>query len=209
MADLFLISTGAENFVIDKTYADVALSIEVMPINLRLNWYKAGYLKILLPFEGQWLPISTKPILLTWRQIVEIPYQEYRLLFTPENWLESPNFIVKPYAIKYNPMSIGYPSSVPSTASAGTATTIPAATVSTTIAAFNASRTLGGLIVNKSNKRLWIRFDALTATTAFPSIDIPANGGSIDIPDGYIGQITGIWEAAATGAVTLIEYIAV
>ena len=207
MADLFLIPTGAENFVIDKTYADVALSIEVMPVNLRLNWYKAGYLKILLPFEQQWLPISTKPILLTWRQIVEIPYQEYRLLFTPENWLESPNFIVKPYPIKYNPMSIGYPSPVPSTSSAGATTTIPAASVSTTIAASNANRTLGGLIVNKANKRLWIRFDAIAATTAFPCIDIPANGGSIDIPDGYIGQITGIWEGTPTGAATLIEYL--
>lgn len=104
-------------------------------------------------------------------------------------------------------MAISYPSSVPSTASSGTATTIPAATVSTVISLSNPSRTLGGLIVNKGNKRLWIRFDGLTATTAFPSIDIPANGGSIDIPNGYIGQVTGIWESGATGAATLIEYI--
>jgi hypothetical protein len=103
-------------------------------------------------------------------------------------------------------MSISYPSSVASTATVGTTVSIAASTTSATIAAANPARLLGGLIVNKGNKKLWVRFDTLPASAAFPSIDVPASGGSIDIPDGYIGAITGIWETGATGAATVIEF---
>jgi hypothetical protein len=105
-------------------------------------------------------------------------------------------------------VSISYPSSVPLTATSGAVTTVNAATTSTTIAVASPNRTLGGIIVNKGSKRLWIRFDSLAATTASPCIDVPANGGSIDIPDGYVGAVTGIWEAGATGAATVIEFSA-
>jgi hypothetical protein len=206
VADLFLIPTGAENYLIDKTYADVALSIEIAPVNLRLNWYKAGYLKILLPFEGQWLPISTKPILLTWRQIVEIPYEEYRLLFTPENWLESPNFIVKSYAIKYNPMAISNP--VPSRPLVGgdVVTPIVASITNTVLLPANPNRAPEGLIVNNANRNLWIVFSITPATAAAPSIKVPANGGAIDIPGSYTGAVSGIWEAGATGTAVTHEF---
>jgi hypothetical protein len=206
VADLFLIPTGAENFVIDKTYADVALSIEIMPVNLRLNWYKAGYLKILLPFEGQWLPISTKPILLTWRQIVEIPYAEYRLLFTPENWLESPNFIVKSYAIKYNPMAISNPAQSLAVVGGDVVTVTVASVTSVVLLAANPNRAPEGLIVNNSNKNLWIVFSTLAASAAPPAIKVPGNGGAIDIPGSYTGAITGIWEAGATGSAVMHEF---
>jgi hypothetical protein len=206
VADLFLIPTGVENFVIDKTYADVALSIEIVPVNLRLNWYKAGYLKILLPVEGQWLPISTKPILLTWRQIVEIPYQEYRLLFTPENWLESPNFIVKSYPIKYNPMAISNPVQTPPVVGGDVVTPIVASTTSVVLLAANLNRAPEGLIVNNSNKNLWVVFSVIPGSAAPPAIKIPANGGAIDIPGSYTGAITGIWEAGATGTAVSHEF---
>jgi hypothetical protein len=103
-------------------------------------------------------------------------------------------------------MSISYPASVPSASTVGAVTSVTAATVSATIAVANPSRLLGGMIINKGSKKLWVRFDTLPATVAFPSIDVPASGGSIDIPDGYVGAITGIWEASATGAATVIEF---
>jgi hypothetical protein len=105
-------------------------------------------------------------------------------------------------------MNISYPSSVSPVSTSGTVTTVNAATTSTTIAVGSPNRLLGGLIVNKGNKKLWVRFDSIAATTASPCIDVPANGGSIDIPDGYIGAVTGIWEAGATGAATVIEFSA-
>ena len=201
--DYTLLLTGVSLLPVG-TLKSKDLAIEISMVNQSPTWHKAGYLYPLINVGGGDIPGSGIYINFG-AQIVSIPYLAYKLRFVPVPYLTS-NYTLKIFKL---PMSISYPSSVPTTASSGSATTIAAATVSTTITAVNASRTLGGLIVNKSNRRLWIRFDALTATTAFPSIDIPANGGSIDIPDGYIGQITGIWESGATGSATLIEYIAV
>ena len=103
-------------------------------------------------------------------------------------------------------MNISYPSSTTPVSTAGAVTTVTANVASTVIAVASPNRVLGGLIVNKGSKKLWVRFDSIAATTASPCIDIPASGGSIDIPDGYIGQVTGIWEAGATGAATVIEF---
>ena len=63
MSDLFLIPSGVKDFVINKTYSNSALLIEIIPPNFRTNWYKAGYLKILLPVGNRWVPISNKPII--------------------------------------------------------------------------------------------------------------------------------------------------
>jgi hypothetical protein len=105
-------------------------------------------------------------------------------------------------------MNISYPSSTVPVSTAGAVTTVNATTSSTTIAVASPNRLLGGLIVNKGTKKLWVRFDSIAATTASPCVDVPPNGGSIDIPDGYVGAVTGTWETGATGAATVIEFSA-
>jgi len=102
MADLFLIPSGIEDYLIDKTYSAAALLIEINPAIRRRSWYRAGFLEILLPVGEDWIQMGNKPIILTWKQLIEIPYQSYRLLFSPSNWLDSPNFVVTPYSIQYN-----------------------------------------------------------------------------------------------------------
>lgn len=183
------------------TLRSLNLAIEINFPEKRNVWYSAGYLYPLINIDGG--DIRAQPIAISFdAQIIQIPYNQYKLEFQPVKWLTSQYTL----NLKKISMGINYPETV-RTASAGTVTTVTAAAVSTIISSANANRLLGGMLVNKSNRRLWIRFDATAATTTSPSIDIPANGGSTDIPDGFIGQITGIWEAGATGACTVIEYI--
>jgi hypothetical protein len=174
MTDIFLISSGATGDLIPKTYSDSGLSIEIAPTILQRDWYKAGYLKILLPIGTDWLPISNKSILLTWQQIIEIPYKEYRLAFTPEPWLSAVNFKITPYQIQYNPMGLYAPipnsigeqpvlDSLPTTFSApiyNVAT--PAATYQALAA--NPSRQ-GFAVTNNGTAPIYIDLDAPTGLT--------------------------------------------
>ncbi len=179
-----------------------ALAIEIVMLDKPPGWNRAGYLYPLLSIGGGDIPASSIPINFD-AQIIQVPYRSYKLRFEPVKWLTS-KYTFKLFKIN---MAINYPNN-PTTSTSGTVTTVAAAAVSTVISAPNANRLLGGMIINKTNRRLWIRFDATAATAASPSIDIPANGGSVDISDGFIGQITGIWEAGATGSCTIIEYLA-
>ena len=63
-----------------------------------------------------------------------------------------------------------------------------------------------GLVINNSNKNLWVSFTGTAATAAAPSIKILANGGNIDIPGSYTGSVSGIWEAGATGSCVVHEF---
>jgi hypothetical protein len=196
MPDLFLIPSGAKDYVIDKTYSDAALSIQVDPPNLRVNWYKAGYLKILLPIFNKWVPISNKAILLTWEQVIEIPYKNYRLSFSPEVWLESPNVIINSYLIEYNPMGINYgqvekqTGAVVDTSIAGSATTFQVLPVDLL--------RHEGTIYNRTNRILYIKWGTAAATAA--DLAVPA-GSNIDIPEDYTGAVQGICAAGVSGAV--------
>lgn len=105
-------------------------------------------------------------------------------------------------------MSIGYPSNSAITTTA-TSSVVGASTSAVPISAANPLRLNGGEIVNNSNKDMWLRFDLpATVTTTPPSIKIVANGGSIDIPENYIGPISGLWLAGATGNCTVVELFA-
>lgn len=106
MADLFLIPQGVSNYLIANTYSVSSLSIEITAPNFRPSWYRTGYLKILLPIGLNWVPTAERAIPLTWHQIVEIPYQIYRLSFTPVDWFESTTLVINPYIIQYNPIPV-------------------------------------------------------------------------------------------------------
>jgi hypothetical protein len=204
MPDLFLIPSGAKDYLIPKTYTESGLSIEIAPTVIRPSWYKAGFLKILLPIGNDWLPISNKSILLTWQQIIEIPYKEFRLSFTPEIYLTSCQFIVKPYQIQYNPMGLYAPiptsiadqpvlDSLPTTFSAvayNVAT--PAATYQALAA--NPSRQKFA-VSNKGTAPIFIDLDAPTAL-ATNMFTVPANGTYISDFD-YQGAVF-VWSSNAT-----------
>ena len=103
-------------------------------------------------------------------------------------------------------MSISYPASVPQTVGPDVPVTTTASIASVTILPANPARSLEGYIINNSPKNMWVAFNGLAATTASPSTKIPANGGSMDVPGGYTGAITGIWEAGATLNCTVHEF---
>jgi hypothetical protein len=204
MPDLFLIPRGSSDFIIPKTYADLGLSIEIVPIQAIGDWYKAGYLKILLPRGSDWIAIKSIP--LTWQQIVEIPYRAYRLSFTPQAYLPDCNLIVDPYQLHYNPMSVYNPSLTPPAVGADTPTTVTASVTNVVALPANANRAPNGTIVNNANKVMWVSFTGAAATTATPSLSIPANGGERDIPGGYTGAINAIWQSGATGNAVFHEF---
>jgi hypothetical protein len=105
-------------------------------------------------------------------------------------------------------MSITYPNTGIPAVGAAIVTTIIAATTSTAILAANALRVPEGLIINNSNKNLWVNLAAAAATPNAPSIKVPALGGTFDIPAGYTGAINGNWEpggVAITGNCVVYE----
>jgi hypothetical protein len=67
---------------------------------------------------------------------------------------------------------------------------------------------VSGLIINNTNRVLWVVFGTGTATAAAPNISVPV-GGNIDIPDGYVGAVQGICAGAASnlsGSIQVTEF---
>jgi hypothetical protein len=204
MPDLFLIPSGVRDYLIPKTYTESGLSIEIAPTIIRPSWYKAGFLKILLPIGTDWLPISNKSILLTWKQLIEIPYKEYRLAFTPEIYLSSCQFIVNPYQIQYNPMGLYAPiptvigeqpvlDSLPTTFSA-VAFNVATPAASYQALAPNTTRQ-SFAITNTGTAPIYIDLDAPTALAA-RMFTVPTNGTYIS-DFNYVGAVF-IWSSNAT-----------
>lgn len=103
-------------------------------------------------------------------------------------------------------MSISYPPIPAPVATGVNANALTVTTTSTQVVAANSTRTAGSMIVNNSNKILWIRLDTLPAApNAINSLSIPASGGNYLLPASYQGAIQGIFPSAATGTVQFIE----
>lgn len=81
----------------------------------------------------------------------------------------------------------------PSTSDTATPSTVPASATSTAILDSNSNRK-GGTIWNKSTANLYIEFGTTASVNAFVAILNP--GGYYEIPFGYTGTISGIWDAA-------------
>ena len=196
MSDLFLIPSGVRDFVINKTYSDSALLIEIIAPNFRSNWYKAGLLKILLPVGNRWVPISNKPILLTWEQIIEVRYPNCKFAFTPETWLDPCNFIVTPYTIQYNPMGINF-SPIDKQTGPIVSATVAVPITSVQILAADPLRH-EGTIYNRTTKTIFVAWGAAAATAA--DLAVPA-GSNLDIPEDFTGPVQAIGAAGITGSV--------
>jgi hypothetical protein len=104
-------------------------------------------------------------------------------------------------------VSISYPSTS-TIASSVTAASLTVTTASTQIIPANTNRAAGSLIVNNTNKVVWIRLGDVSGSAAVSgpsSLAIPANGGNYLLPAGYQGAVQGLLAAAATGTVQFIE----
>lgn len=105
-------------------------------------------------------------------------------------------------------MGISYPSASASPDATIVITTVTPSTAGSTIAAANANRLPGAMILNKASQVVSIAFSA-DPTNVSPggtgTISIPANGGTYDLPANYRGAIVGVAAAASTGTLQFIE----
>jgi hypothetical protein len=89
-----------------------------------------------------------------------------------------------------------------------TSTTVTSSATTVRLLAANPNRK-GAIIYNQANKVLSLAFGG-TATVALSKKDIPALtsliGGYYEVPFGYTGEISGIWEANPTGTANIVEF---
>lgn len=166
------------------------LAIEVTIPNQPPTWNKAGYLVPLISVGGGDIP--AQDILIRFgAQIINVPYSRYKLRFVPVPYLPA-NYTLKLYKL---PMGINFAPTPPEQLGDEVVTTVVANVVNVILDPVNPTRR-EGFIVNKSNRSLWVRFAATAATAAAPTSLVPPNS-NINIPDGYTGQINGIWSGPA------------
>jgi hypothetical protein len=160
------------------------------------TWRKAGYLRVELLFEGEYLTTSYRTVNFG-KSLIDIPVKPYRLSFDPVNSLNTiyPNTSISIYPLtpteSIDIMGINFAPIPPDVLGDEVTTTIVASVTNVTLDPANANRR-EGFIVNKSNRNLWVRFGAAAAIAGAPTSMVPPNG-NINIPDGYTGIINGIW----------------
>lgn len=72
----------------------------------------------------------------------------------------------------------------------------------------NASRAGGTMIINNTNKAIWIRLgdnQIPAVKNNSSSFAIPPNGGNYALPDQYLGAVQGLLDAAAVGTMQIVE----
>jgi hypothetical protein len=176
-------------------------------------WRKAGYLKIEIPFGGEFFTVDYRPIEFG-NSLISISAREYRLSFEPVINLVAlyPNTSISIYQLtpteihQIQIMAISNPVPTIPVVGGDAVSIVVSAAVSTVLLAANPNRAPEGLIVNNATRNLWIVFSATAATAAPPAIKVSGNGGAIDIPGSYTGIITGIWEAGTTGTAVVHEF---
>jgi hypothetical protein len=97
---------------------------------------------------------------------------------------------------------------VQSKSSGETKTTIVASVSAVTVAPANPVRAQGSYIINSTNRVMWVSWGDGSPTTSSPFTPVPANGGAIDFPADFIGQVLGIWTAGVTGSCVVHEFTA-
>lgn len=103
-------------------------------------------------------------------------------------------------------MAISFPSAGNRPVGADVTTTVQPTTDYVVVAAANPNRAPDCLIINNTTGVMWVSFTGTVATTAAPSIPIPANGGALDIPGTYTGVVLATWAAAATGTAVCHQF---
>ena len=94
----------------------------------------------------------------------------------------------------------------PATSSFGTLSSVASAATSTTILAANARRK-GATIFNTDANALCLRLDGGVATTTTGFNVRLVQNAYFEIPFGYTGLITGIWETDGAGAANVCEFV--
>ena len=94
----------------------------------------------------------------------------------------------------------------PITSNLGALTSVASAAASTTILAANARRK-GATVINTDANALCLRLDGGTATTTTGFNVRLVQNAYYEIPFGYTGLVTGIWEADGAGAANVCEFI--
>jgi hypothetical protein len=88
----------------------------------------------------------------------------------------------------------------------GTLSSVASAASSTTILAANGKRK-GACIFNTDANALCLRLDGGTATTTTGFNVRLTQNQYFEVPFGYTGLITGIWEADGAGAANVCEFV--
>jgi hypothetical protein len=159
-------------------------------------WRKAGYLRIELLIDGEYITTSYRSINFG-KSVIEIPIQPYRLSFDPVPNLIVlyPNTTISIYPLtpteSINIMGINLAPAQAETLGDEAVTIINASITNVVLDPANPTRR-DGFIINKSNRNLWVRFGATAATAAAPTSFVPP-ASNITIPEGYTGVINGIW----------------
>lgn len=83
-------------------------------------------------------------------------------------------------------------------------TTVPSSTDSTILLAANNNR-IGAIIYNNSLSDLYVDLDGTVSTDNF-AFKLAAEGGYYQIPYGYIGIVSGIWDTA-NGSAMVREFL--
>ena len=106
-------------------------------------------------------------------------------------------------------MSVSYPNPGLPQVGNDVVSTVTATTSNIVLLAANSSRAPECLIVNNSNKNMWVTFTGVAAVAASPAIKIPASGGTMDIPGSFTGAVNAIWETSIipiTGSAVVHEF---
>jgi hypothetical protein len=210
--------TEAGEYLITQKETDLAIDFESMlaikPVDFTLlkpNWNWAGYFIqfIDIPVIGQVriedkINLSTKEPSLIYPKYFESNYQ---LKFYKADWI--PQFKLIIYENNM-PLSFEPIVNIPSQAAgSATSTTTPVSATSVSLLATNANRKKL-IIANNGNQDLYIDFDA-TAAVADHSVKIPKITASGFIAtyemESYTGIVSGIWQAAGTGAALVREFV--
>lgn len=90
------------------------------------------------------------------------------------------------------------------TSIATTSSTVASATASTVLLAANSNR-LGATFWNNSNSDLYLDLDSTSSTSNF-AVKVSSGGGYYELPFGYAGVVSGIWDIA-DGSALVREFV--
>lgn len=186
-------------------FSSQILAVDISCDNFRPTWYQSGYLESTVDVDGESFKGNTFKLRFG-KQIIQVPYFNYRLKYCPKGWLVNPTIKIKnlsnTQSINIMPLSSPMPTSigqVPIIDSLPTTFNAPqylAASPATSYQALPANQARQNYsVTNTGTATVFLDFDAPTAANKrFQSI--PPNGtytGDFN----YVGAIF-LWSTNAT-----------
>lgn len=192
-------------FTVPTVFSARALRITTLPNSTITTNSLVLQTSYLIPVGADWIQVADRRKL-SWDEIIIPPYKNYRLLFWQYPWIDGGNIQIQDVSLT-NIMSVTYPNSTVAS-NLCNITSVVASASSVVLLPANTSRTGGGLIINNTSKKLFVNFGSSPATLTPPSIEVVQNGGNIDIPVGYQGEIRGIWNGTdGTKSAAIYEFV--